>query len=361
MDSPTPTLETRPTPGVRRRIERSRPAVRAAAGFGQVLNEAVVRRWGDKLERVRREHALSDELVERRIPLRLLFESIGSDIEERRAEMVEADAALERAREDHRKGCRRRERAAKRLYREFGRFRKSARDLLGPDGVRLVPTLEGPTLRNPMALSLQAYLDISWATDREHPPAQPVECVTIPWAKLARRLVPMRADVDAAIRQVFGAKAGVDAALEARDLALEAFDQTVNQGSRLLESVLAYMGLPTLAAAVRPHLKGIGRVGRPSKLPPVDEYPDLVERVRAAGLLPAPTVEGTAAAVGDAQQRMRRLVVAGVTWLRGLAGFPTQSADDDGSRRRPRSASRRKTSRWPTSAGEWWRRLRDAA
>ena len=361
MNMPALPFPSTPTPGVRRRTERSLPAVRAASGFALVLNEALVRRFGDKLERARREGELCAEHGEWKMSITQLFESVGVDIEQHSKAMVEADAALIRARRDHRAGCQRRDQAAKRLYRELAAFRKSARDLLGPESVRLVPGLEGPTLRDPYALVFQTDLDIAWACDSDRSPAQPVAGISIPWEKLALRLVPWRDETFAAIHAVYRAKAGVDAALEARDNALAAFDKTYNRGSRLLETLLAYLGLPTLAAAVRPHLKVVGRVGRPSKVPPVDAYPDLVERVRAAGLVPAPVVEEVGSAAADAQQRLRRLAVAGVTWLCGLAGFPTQPAAGDGSRRRPRSASRRTTSGWPISARELWRRLRDAA
>ena len=80
---------------------------------------------------------------------------------------------------------------------------------------------------------------------------------------------------------------------------MKAFDDWYAKGARTLEATYVLLGLPTLAAAVRPHLKVAGRVGRPSKLPPVDDYPDLVERVRAAGLLPAAEPSRESAAPSD--------------------------------------------------------------
>ncbi len=64
------------------------------------------------------------------------------------------------------------------------------------------------------------------------------------------------------------------------------------------------LGLPTLAAAVRPHLKVAGRVGRPSISPPVDDYPDLVERARATGLLPAESERRGPSAESDERHRL---------------------------------------------------------
>ena len=373
MATSTQSTESPISAGVRRRLELSQPAVRAAAGFAEVLSEAVARRWGDKLERSHRERQLCAEIAGPRTSIVELFESIGRDVAERRAEMVAADAALERARRQRREKCRRRDRAAKRLVLELGRFRKAARDLLGPETVRQIPNLSGPTLRDPFALSLQAEFDIAWATDPDHPPAQPTGGVRVAWAKLAAGLIPLRDEALAAIHEVYRAKARIDAALEVRDRALAAFDKTYRRGSRLLECLLTYLGLPTLAAAVRPHLKVAGRVGRPSAVAPLDEHPDLVARIRAAGLLPAQAVAGTADAARTAERL--RLKLVGGAWWRGLVGWvsgPDAVADppQPSAAGRPPAASGRESTvsgresaaaRWPTRAVGWWRRLRDAA
>ncbi len=50
---------------------------------------------------------------------------------------------------------------------------------------------------------------------------------------------------------------------------------------RFLERLLELVDLPTLAAAVRPELEGTGRRGRPSKRPPRDLFPDLVDAALA--------------------------------------------------------------------------------
>ncbi len=118
------------------------------------------------------------------------------------------------------------------------------------------------------------------------------------------------------------------------------------------------LGLPTLAAAVRPHLKVAGRVGRPSKLPPVDDYPDLVERARAAGLLPAELGELRAApAKADEKHRLaawmavyREAIVPYLSFLAGLEVRSPQSGAPAG--RRSGAAA------WPARALARWRRDR---
>ena len=60
------------------------------------------------------------------------------------------------------------------------------------------------------------------------------------------------------------------------------FDRAYQHSAEVIEAQLIHAGLPTLAAVVRP---GVGRRGRPLKTRPVDLYPDLVEQVRAEGLI----------------------------------------------------------------------------
>ena len=60
-----------------------------------------------------------------------------------------------------------------------------------------------------------------------------------------------------------------------------AFDERYGLGTETLASAYVFLGLPTLAAAVRPHFKTTGRTGRPRKTPEADEHPDLVAQVLA--------------------------------------------------------------------------------
>ncbi len=355
--------------GVRRRIERSRPAVRAASGFAGVLKEALVRRWGDKLERDQRQRDLcaktgGPEVGGPEVGVAELFQRVGHDIEEKSKALMAADAALKEARQHRRAWCRRRDRAAKGLYKELSAFRKAARGLLGKEGM---PDLLGETPRDPYTLVFLTDLDTSWANDVKNPQEQPIDGVTVPWAELARRMKPTRDETHTAIHAVYYAKAGVDAALEARENALEAFDKTYNRGSRLLECLLVYLGLPTLAAAVRPHLKVAGRVGRPSKKVPVDEYPDLVEQVRAAGLLPAEPKTCDETDTGGLRKRwsrMRRYLrfrSTETTTLADSARADSSSKSSASSRPGSPTAVIENVQRWPARALDWWRRRQDAA
>ncbi len=126
--------------------------------------------------------------------------------------------------------------------------------------------------------------------------------------------------------------------LEVRIRAIKAFDLEYLRGARFLERTFELVGLPTLATAVRPHLKGTGRVGRPSKRAPEDKHPDLVREVLAAGLLPAPIPIASEQAKPERTARPRRRVVFGVASFRPM----TPAGRRRKVRRRPEPESRAK-------------------
>ena len=144
-------------------------------------------------------------------------------------------------------------------------------------------------------------------------------------------------------------------ALEARIWALQAFDKQYGAGARVLERLFLVLGLPTLATAVRPHLKVAGRVGRPSKVPPADDYPDLVEQVRAAGLLPEGTAETAAAAARPRERRRLAAWMAAyrqvvVPYLSFLARWSASRPGPEGSESPGEAIGRRSAAAWPARA-----------
>ncbi len=94
-------------------------------------------------------------------------------------------------------------------------------------------------------------------------------------------LESLRDELDAALDAIDSAAAAVQMALDLRDAAIIEFDDRYLKGTRLLERFFRLLGMPSLAAAVRPHLKVTSRVGRPAKKPESDDHPDLVARVFA--------------------------------------------------------------------------------
>ncbi len=170
-------------------------------------------------------------------------------------------------------------------------------------------------------------------------------------------LEPLRDDLHAAIDVVHHEDALVTQVLADRIGKVEAFDDWYNKGARTLECTYVLLGLPTLAAAVRPHLKVAARVGRPSKLPPVDDYPDLVERVRAVGLLPAAAERPRPPAESDERHRLAVWMAtyreAIVPYLSFLAGLKVRHPRPEGS---GAAASPRSAAAWPARVLARWRR-----
>ena len=269
---------------VRRRVRESVPAVRVAFASIEILGEAIERRWGERIadQRERWERAAREAtgVGERPITVADLVYGIGYEIQRLAEVMVEADEELDRVRRHRRRCCVRRDAAKRDLYGELGRFRKHARGMLRRQRARLVPELRGETLRDPQLLLRQTDECLRWAAGRDDDE---------PWNDLIAPLVPLRDAFDAALKAVDAAGPAVDAALPSRDGAMAEYDDRYAKGARLLERLYELLGMPSLAAAVRPHRRVAARVGRPSKRREIDEHPDLVARVLARlGTAPAP-------------------------------------------------------------------------
>ncbi len=123
--------------------------------------------------------------------------------------------------------------------------------------------------------------------------------------------------------------------------AMQHFDRTATHGSQLLEAQLILIGLPTLGDAVRPQ---IGRRGQPLKQRPVDLHPDLVEQVRAVGMIRLDDRE-----------------------LRSLSSTETADAGGIGgayavlSQTGATASSASKLGRVRRAASDWWEKLRPVA
>ncbi len=367
MELPTLPAERGHSLGVRQRVERSFPAVRAAIGFLDVLEEALDRKFGERLRRLlARGEAAGEDGRERYISVPDFVLNVGRDIEKTRDAMVRADLALAAQRRIRRRAGDRRDRRARKLYDARVRFKKQARRALGKKRWELTVCLQGETLRDPLALSRQADHDVNWASG----PAAPrlgIDGIPVDWVAMAAPLTPLAEEVRATVDAVTHEDALVIQALEARIWAMKEFDTWYGDGARTLESTYLLLGLPTLAAAVRPHLKVAGRVGRSAKSPPVDDYPDLVERVLAAGLLPAVAPElprrGTNESMAAESDERNRLAVwmaayrqAIVPYLSFLSSLPARRLRSEGSVAADAAAGRRSAAAWPARVLARWRR-----
>ncbi len=289
IELPDPPVRLGCSRRVRRRVRESVPAVRVAFASIEILGEAIERRWGEAIERHReqweREAREAVGKSERPITVADLVYGIGCEIRRLAEAMVDADEELDRARRHRRRLCRERDAAGRLLYGELGRFRKHARGILRPRRARLVPELRGETFRDPQLLVRQTDDCLRWAASRDDAPpgaeVAPEGRQRNTWKAMTAPLVPLRNELDAALTAVDGAGPAIQAALHLRDRAMAEYDDRYSKGARLLESLYTLLGMPSLAAAVRPHRKVTARVGRPSKQPEADEHPDLVARVLA--------------------------------------------------------------------------------
>lgn len=221
-------------------------------------------------------------------------------------------------------------------------------------------TLKGETPRDPVALARQAGHDVSWASG-PNTPRFGVDGRPVDWSQMVAPLAPLRDDLEVAIDSVMHEQALVIQALSDRIGAVKAFDEWYGNGARTLECTCLLLGLPTLAAAVRPHLKVAGRVGRPSMSPPVDDYPDLVEQVRAAGLLPAEEPERRAAPAESAERYRLAVWMAAyrkaiVPYMSFLASLPARRLKPEGSETAGAVSDRRSAAAWPARVLARWRR-----
>jgi hypothetical protein len=330
------------------RIHRTLPAQRLAATCADVVVEALQRMFAHRLAdgRSPTAGATTADVPPLTIGVGQLVRLIGIEIREAGEEAMVADREVERALARLR-GCRgRRGEAVRRLYRGVTRLRRSLSGVLGRErATRWLEFLDGETSRDPHTLIRQTRLLELFLGDPTTAPSGPVAAgVEVDWPALAAPLRPLRAELEAALRTVTSARRTERLARGARRRALARLDRVYLRGSRLLESLLDYAGLPSLAAEVRP---GVGRRGRPMKERPVDEHPDLVARARAAGDWTAPATAGSGVSVPETAVEGRR-----GRQERSRAGRRRRSSGSCSATRAPRAGNSCRTGRWAGSKTE---------
>ncbi len=305
---------------VRDRAQRCLTVVLAGYSYGGILGEAALRMMGDFLRRESEDLSPKgdkrDSVAAGGLPrdrprtpsLRDVLRLGARDLEQRRDAMVEADTALERTRAELRRRRARRDRRARRLYDFLASIRKLLKTLLGYEAANDYLGMRGPTPRDPHALLRDARYVAGVLGD----PARAPECAVaengrLKTSDLARRLGALCDPLAGALSAVTAAACAEVAAQEHQRRAIAEFDWHYLHTARLFERMLDYCGLPTLASTVRP---GVKRRGRPPKVQPVDDYPDLVERALGRGVLES----------GDASRALAR--VAGIETATGI---PTPS------------------------------------
>ncbi len=260
---------------VRNRSRNATPTISAAFAFADVVVEATKRGLRRNPLTTAAEEAMASSSGQ-------VFVILGRELEDQRRRLLDADDRYQELRTRLRHLRRRRDEAAGHAYRGLVAARKVLKGLFGYEGACGYLGLRGPTKREPPDLNLQLGDAVWWAHnyDAEIEPfyagaeEEAEDCVAY--------LEQLHGQLDHALRDAGQGARETEAAMLDQRAAMTEFDHTYQHVAGALEAKLIEVGLPTLAAAVRP---GVGRCGRPLKRRPVDRYPDLVEEVRLRDLI----------------------------------------------------------------------------
>ncbi len=208
------------------------------------------------------------------------FIDVGRRILQRMRAMLSADAIYHQLRARQRRRQARRDAIARRLYRQLSQARPRLRRLVKDAEVRCQLEKLGPTRRRPWLLCRQAseILNLLQLRLRD----DEISVVTEVIEEIAATLGASLAELNQALDRVGQGRYEVASAMLNQRQAMQRFDRTATRGAQLIEAQLNLIGLPTLGDSVRPQ---VGRRGRPLKQRPVDRHPDLVEQVRAVGMI----------------------------------------------------------------------------
>ncbi len=229
-----------------------------------------------------------------------IFVILGRNLRRQLERMLAADDRYRSLRARLRRRRSRRDKIAKRGYALLVDTRKYLHGFFGYEGTCEVLGLRGPTEREPRALHRQLGEVVWWARNRDGKPEPLVAGGEDEAEKCLTRLEELHEELDQVIDEIGRGAREVEAAMLDQRAAMAEFDRAYKHGAGAMEAQLIQVGLPTLAAAVRP---GVGRRGRPLKQRPVDLYPDLVEQVRNEGL-----VELDVTVAGDVRNGMAGLI-----------------------------------------------------
>lgn len=257
---------------VRHRFQQALPTLWAAFACADVIAEATRRELGATA-------AADPGLAE---GSRRMFVLFGRNLLRQLRNLLAVDERYQELRARQRRYQARRDRIAKRLYRELADARRFFKGLFGYDEACEYLGLKGPTAREPWALFHQVDHAVHRAKSQEPPEGRYFGKRKDKAKQVVAGLEALCKELDAAIDDVVRGRTEVDAAMLFQRQAMKEFDRVWKESARVMEAQLIGVGLPTLGDAVRP---AVGRRGRPLKKRPVDLYPDLVARVRAEGLM----------------------------------------------------------------------------
>ncbi len=274
---------------IRNRFEQAQPTIQAAFAFADVVVEATRRslcRGVDPASFKAPPERASGEI----------FVILGRNLQLRTRRMLAADDRYQelKARQGRRRS--RRDEIARRGHALVVEIRKYLQGFYGWDGACEVLGLFGATEREPRALHRQLGEAVWWARNWDGRPEPLVAGGEEEAEKCLVKLEALDEELDRAVGEVGRGAREVEVAMLDQRAAMAEFDHAYKHGAGAIEAQLIQVGLPTLAAAVRP---GVGRRGRPLRKRPVDLHPDLVEQVRAGGLIDLDEASSTDAGDGS--------------------------------------------------------------
>ncbi|MEM7588454.1 MAG: hypothetical protein AAF560_34015, partial [Acidobacteriota bacterium] len=208
------------------------------------------------------------------------YVSFGYSLLEHLQAMLEADDRYQQLRSHQRQHQARRDEVARRLYRQLNRARPRLMRLVRDEVIKKRLKQLGATRRRPVLLCRQAAEVVHVLQWRDTKEEWPLATRVI--QELADELAGSLSELGQALYDVHYGRKQVESALMIQRREMKRFDREYLHSARTLEAQLNLIGLPTLGDAIRPH---VGRMGRPLKHRPVDEYPDLVETALATGLI----------------------------------------------------------------------------
>ncbi len=260
---------------VHNRFQKAQPTIEAAFAFDDAIVEATRRGLQGDPGPGAMEGAPEQASGE---ILRLL----GRNLRHRLRRMLAVDDHYQelRARQRHRR--KQRDAIAQSGHALLVNVRKYLQGFYGWDGACEVLGVWGPTEREPRALHQQLGEGLWWARNWDGMPEPLIAGGEKEAEECLARLEELYSELDEVIDDVGRGDRQVEVAMLDQRAAMAEFDRAYQHGAEAMEAQLIQVGLPTLAAAVRP---GVGRRGRPLKQRPVDLHPDLVEQVRADGLV----------------------------------------------------------------------------
>ena len=272
--------------GVQDRVFAFAPTMWAAFAYSEFVAEAIRRRWPELEARFHERQAERGDgepraAADRRISVPQLMRGTGVALGRARDRMIAADRVRERERAALEEDRRRRDELVKTIYGRVVWARDLFEERVGRRRITSRLAVKGETPRDPKQLLQVARLAAGRIADPDVALANPAPGVHVPERMVGKNLLAECEALEASVTAIDLRESEEKHVISVREKRIAEFDELRGKVGRFLERLLELVEMPTLAAAVRPELAGTGRRGRPSRRPPRDLFPDLVDAALA--------------------------------------------------------------------------------